>query len=68
MESSRVSERIAQQKIKMTWKNPRHFFVSLVGLKRGFSTASTFELTGVQKQSEAALLQVRVERTVRRFV
>ena len=30
----------------------------------GFSTASTFALTGVQKQSEAPLLHVRVERVV----
>jgi hypothetical protein len=40
------------------------FFTPEIWLKRGFSTASTFAITGVQKQSEAALLHVRVDGVV----
>jgi hypothetical protein len=35
-----------QQELKTAWKNPRRFFVPMIRLERGFSTASTFEFTG----------------------
>lgn len=43
-------------------------FLPEIGLEKGFYTASTFAITGVQKQSEAALLHVRVDGIVGRCI
>ena len=48
------------------WKIVVHIGFKFYSVASGtFPTASTFELTGGQKQSEALLLPVRVERFVR---
>lgn len=58
-----LRRRMTTPDIKMAWKNPRHFFTPPVWLKRGFSTASTVEVSGGAK---AQLLRSALDCRVRR--